>query len=52
MTNILKIKEVFSALLNKKIIKIHNMVLSKLASKGRKIQTITKGLFKKQVIVS
>jgi len=35
--NILKIKEAFPALLDKKIIKIHNVALNKLITKSRKI---------------
>jgi len=50
--NILKIKEAFPTLLDKKIIKIHNMALNKLTSKNRKIQVTTKGLSRKQAIVS
>jgi len=46
--NILKIKEAFSALLDKKI---HNAALNKLITKGRKIQITTKGLSRKQAII-
>jgi len=50
--NLLKIKETFPALPNKKIIKIYNVVISKLASKERrKIQPTTREPSKKQAIV-
>jgi len=37
VANILKIKKAFPALLDKKIIEIHNAVLNKLTTKGRKV---------------
>jgi len=49
--NILKIKEAFPALPDKKIIEIHNAALNKPTTKGKKIQATTKGPFRKQVIV-
>jgi len=49
--NILKIKEAFPALPDKKIIEIHNTALNKPTTKGKKIQATTKGPSKKQVIV-
>jgi len=52
MASILKIKEAFPALLNKKILEIHNAVFPEPDNKGQKVQYTTKGLFKKQTIVS
>jgi len=49
--SILKIKEAFPALPNKKILKIHNTAFSKPDNKGQKIQPITKGPSRKQAIV-
>lgn len=49
--NILKIKEAFPALPDKKIIEIHNAALNKPTIKGRKIQVTTKGPSRKQAIV-
>jgi len=49
--NILKIKEAFPALPDKKIIEIHNAALDKPTSKNRKIQVTTKGPSRKQAIV-
>jgi len=49
--NILKIKEAFPTLPNKKIIEIHNATLDKLAYKTKKIQITTKGPSRKQVII-
>jgi len=51
MASILKIKEVFPALPNKKILKIHNAVFPKPDNKGHRIQHTMKGLSRKQVIV-
>jgi len=49
--SILKIKEVFPALLNKKILEIHDVAFPKPDNKGRRIQHTTKGPFRKQAIV-
>jgi len=49
--SILKIKEVFPALPNKKILEIHNVAFPKPDNKGRRIQHTTKGLSRKQAIV-
>ena len=49
--SLVNIKKVFSVLPNKKIIKIHNAVFPNLGPKNKKIQSITKGLFQKQVLV-
>jgi len=50
-TNILKIKEAFSVLPDKKIIEIHNVALTQLANKVKKVQYTTKELSRKQAIV-
>jgi len=49
--SILKIKEAFPALLNKKILKIHDAAFPKPNNKGRRIQHTTKGPSRKQAIV-
>ena len=49
--NILKIKEVFPTLLNKKILEIYDATFPKLNNKGKKIQSTTKGPSRKQAIV-
>jgi len=49
--DILKLRDAFPALPNKKIIEIHNAMLNKEPIKGRKIQSTTKGLSRKQAIV-
>ena len=49
--NILKIKEVFPALPNKKILEIHNVAFPKQNNKGKNVQPTTKGLSRKQAIV-
>jgi len=49
--SILKIKEVFPALPNKKILKIHDAAFPKPDNKGRRIQHTTKGPSKKQAII-
>ena len=49
--NILKIKEAFPPLPNKKILEIHNMAFPKPDNKGQKIQYIIKGLSRKQAII-
>jgi len=49
--SILKIKEVFPALLNKKILEIHDVVFPKPDNKGHRIQYTTKGPSRKQAIV-
>ena len=51
-TSILKIKEAFPALPNKKILEIHNVAFSKPGHKGQKIQSTTKGPSRKQAIIS
>jgi len=51
VASILKIKEVFLALPNKKILKIHDMAFPKPDNKGRRIQHTTKGPSRKQAIV-
>jgi len=51
VANILKIKEAFLALPNKKILEIHNTAFSKLDNKGRRIQHTTRGPSRKQAIV-
>ena len=51
VTSILKIKEAFPALPNKKILKIHDAVFPKPDNKGRRIQHTTRGLSRKQAIV-
>jgi len=50
-SDILKLRDAFPALPNKKILKIHKATLSKEPSKGRKIQTTTKGPSRKQAII-
>ena len=50
-SNILKIKEAFPALPNKRILEIHNATFPTLNNKGKKIQPTTKGLSRKQAIV-
>ena len=50
-TNILKIKEAFPVLPDKKIIEIHNVALTQLANKVKKVQYTTKELSRKQAIV-
>jgi len=49
--NILKIKEAFPALPNKKILEIHDMAFPKPDNKEQKVQHTTKGLSRKQAIV-
>jgi len=49
--SILKIKEAFPALPNKKILEIHNAAFPKPDNKGRRIQHTTKGPSRKQAIV-
>ena len=49
--SILKIKEVFPALPNKKILEIHDAVFPKPDNKGRRIQHTTKGPTRKQAII-
>jgi len=49
--SILKIKEAFPALPNKKILKIHDAAFPKPDNKGHRIQHTTKGLSRKQAIV-
>jgi len=49
--SILKIKEAFPTLPNKKILKIHNIAFSKLDNKEQKIQSTTKDPSRKQAIV-
>jgi len=49
--NILKIREAFSALPNKKIIEIHNTAIDKPANRSKRIQITTKGPSRKQAIV-
>jgi len=49
--NILKIKEAFPALPNKKIIEIHNAAFPNPGPKNKKIQSTTKGLSRKQALV-
>jgi len=51
VASILKIKEAFPALPNKKILEIHNTAFPKPDNKGRKVQHTTKGLSRKQAIV-
>jgi len=51
-SNILKFKEVFPILSNKKILEIHNTAFSKPINKGKKIQLTTKGPSRKQTIIS
>jgi len=51
VASILKIKEAFPALPNKKILEIHDTAFSKPDNKGRRIQHITKGPSRKQAIV-
>ena len=51
-SSILKIKEVFSILLNRKILEIHNVAFSRQnKNRKRKIQPTTKRLSRKQAIV-
>jgi len=50
-SNILKIKEAFPALPNKRILEIHNATFPTLNNKGKKIQPTTKGPSRKQAIV-
>jgi len=49
--DILKLRDAFLALSNKKIIEIHNATLVKPIPKGKKIQITTKGPSRKQAIV-
>jgi len=49
--SILKIKETFPALPNKKILEIHDAAFPKPDNKGRRIQHTTKGLSRKQAII-
>jgi len=49
--DILKLKDAFPALPNKKIMEIHNASLNVTQPKGKKISTTTKGLSRKQAIV-
>jgi len=49
--SILKIKEAFPALPNKKILEIHDAAFPKPNNKGRRIQHTTKGLSRKQAII-
>jgi len=49
--SILKIKEAFPALPNKKILEIHDVVFPKPGNKGRRIQHTTRGPFRKQAII-
>jgi len=49
--SILKIKEAFLALPNKKILEIHNAAFPKPDNKGHRIQHTTKGPSRKQAIV-
>jgi len=49
--SILRIKEAFPALPNKKILEIHNAAFPKPDNKGRRIQHTTKGPSRKQAIV-
>jgi len=49
--SILKIKEAFLALPNKKILKIHDMAFPKPNNKGHRIQHTTRGPSRKQAIV-
>jgi len=51
IASILKIKEAFPALPNKKILKIHNVTFPKPDNKRQKIQHTTKGPSRKQAIV-
>jgi len=51
VASILKIKEAFPALPNKKILEIHDAAFPKPDNKGRRIQHTTKGPSKKQAIV-
>jgi len=50
-SNILKIKEAFPALLDKKILEIHNAAFPKPINRGKKIQPTTKGPSRKQAII-
>jgi len=50
--SILKIKEAFLALPNKKILEIHDAAFPKPDNKGRRIQHTMKGLSRKQTIIS
>ena len=50
-SDILKLRDAFLVLPNKKIIEIHNATLNKEPIKGRKIQSTTKGPSRKQAIV-
>jgi len=49
--DILKLRDIFPALPNKRIIKIHNEMLNKPIQKDKKIQYTTKGPSRKQAIV-
>jgi len=51
IANILKIKDAFPALPNKKILEIHDAMFPKPDNKGRRIQHTMKGLSRKQAIV-
>ena len=50
-SDILKLRDVFPALPNKKIIEIHKTTLNKKPPKDKKIQFTTKGLSRKQAII-
>jgi len=53
MSSLLKIKEMFPILLDTKLIEVHGALFSKPTNeKRKKIQYTTKGLFRKQAIVS
>jgi len=50
-TDILKLQDAFLVLPNRKIIKIHQATLNKASPAKRKVQVITKGPSRKQVII-
>jgi len=51
VTNALKIKEVFPALPNKKVLEMHNAAFGQHINRAKKVQFTTKGLFRKQAII-
>jgi len=51
VTNALKIKKVFPALPNKKVLEMHKAAFGQYANRAKKIQVTTKGPFRKQAII-
>jgi len=51
VTNILKIKEAFLALPNKKVLEMHKVAFGQYANRAKKVQFTTKGPSRKQAII-